>query len=88
MIRTATFHPSRIGCPSLPGTMRGIIMSLPGIHDVKVRYEDRSLDVTFDDAQTTPAAIITKIGAEVGLAMEEGAPMGAKEGNVANTCPM
>ncbi|MBI2624176.1 heavy-metal-associated domain-containing protein [Candidatus Parcubacteria bacterium] len=88
MIKTATFHPSRIGCPSLPGTMKGIVMSLTGVQDVKVRYEDRSLDVTFDDAQTSEEAIIKKIGSELGLALEANEHGAVKEGNVAETCPM
>lgn len=88
MIKTTTFHPSRIGCPSLPGTMKGIVTSLPGVQDVKVRYEDRSLDVTFDDARTSEETIIKKIGSELGLAMEANEHGAAKEGNVADTCPM
>ena len=88
MIRTITLHPSRIGCPSLPGTMKGIVASLEGVSDVKVRYEERSLDVTFDDAQITPEAIITTIGRELGLMMEAADHGATKNGNVAETCPM
>jgi copper chaperone CopZ len=88
MIKTITLHPSRIGCPSLPGTMKGIIFSFPGVQDVKVRYEERSLDITFDSSQATEQDFIKKIGEELGLAMEVGEPYAAKEGNVANTCPM
>lgn len=88
MIKTVTLHPSRIGCPSLPGTMKGIVSSFPGVQDVKVRYEERSLDITFDDSQTSEQEFIKKIGEELGLAMEVGETHGAKEGNVAQTCPM
>jgi len=88
MIKTITLHPSRIGCPSLPGTMKGIIFSFPGVLDVKVRYEERSLDITFDDSQTTEQDFIKKIGEELGLAMEVGETHGSKEGGAANTCPM
>ena len=88
MIKTITLHPSRIGCPSLPGTMKGIISSFPGVQDVKVRYEERSLDITFDENQTSEQEFIKKIGEELGLAMEVGETSGKKEGSVADTCPM
>ena len=88
MIKTVTLHPSRIGCPSLPGTMKGIINSMPGVEEVKVRYEERSLDVTYDDSQTSGEEIVKKIGEELGLAMEIGETNGRKDGNVADTCPM
>ena len=69
--------------------MKGIVMSIPGVEDVKVRYEERSLDITFDEAKTTPEAIMEKIGQEMGLAMEVADSHGAKkEGNVSETCPM
>ena len=60
MIKATTFHPSRIGCPSLPGTMKGIVGSMPGVKDVAVRYEERSLDVTFDDAEISEEEIVKK----------------------------
>lgn len=88
MIKTITLHPSRIGCPSIPGTMKGIISSFPGVQDVKVRYEERSLDITFDENQTSEEEFIKKIGEELGLAMEVGVDSGKKEGSVADTCPM
>lgn len=88
MIKTITLHPSRIGCPSIPGTMKGIVMSLPGVADVKVRYDDRSIDVTFDDENVTTQKIKETIGREMGLAMEEGDPGAAKTGTAAETCPM
>jgi copper chaperone CopZ len=88
MIQIVTIHPSRIGCPSLPGTMKGIVSSLPGVCDVKVRYEERSLDVTYDDSKVSPGNIVKTIGEELGLAMEVGETHGVKEGNVADTCPM
>ena len=88
MIKTVTLHPSRIGCPSLPGTMKGIINSMPGVEEVKVRYEERSLDVIYDDSQTSGEEIVKKIGQELGLAMEIGETNASKDGNVADTCPM
>ena len=88
MLKTLTFHPSRIGCPSIPGTMKGIVMSISGVKDVKVRYEERSIDVTFDEAKTSPDEITKKIGEEMGLAMEVLEHGSKKEENVADTCPM
>lgn len=88
MIHTTTLHPSRIGCPSLPGTMKGIIASLPGVTEVSVRYDERSLDITFDDTVISPDTIIKKIGSELGLHMEEGVQNAVKEGGAAATCPM
>ncbi|MDO8600993.1 MAG: hypothetical protein Q7R73_05340 [bacterium] len=89
MTQAVTLHPSRIGCPSLPGTMKGIVQSMGGVEEAHVRYDDRSLDVTFDDTKTSVTAIIKKIGEEMGLAMEVAREHGArKEGNVSETCPM
>lgn len=88
MIKTVTLHPSRIGCPSIPGTMKGMIHSIKGVGEVKVRYEDRSLDITFDDFLTSEQEIIKKIGEEMGLAMEVGEPNASKDGKVEETCPM
>lgn len=88
MAKTITFHPSRIGCPSIPGTMKGIMMSIPGVKEVKVRYEERSMDVTFDEDITSPDEIVKKIGQEMGLAMEVTDHGSKKKENVANSCPM
>ncbi len=88
MIQKITLHPSRIGCPSIPGTMKGIVRSIKGVEDVTVRYEDRSLDVTFDDEKVSVDEIVKKIGDEMGLAMESGEPGDSKEGGAAETCPM
>lgn len=88
MKKTVTFHPSRIGCPSIPGTMKGIIMSLPGVEDVKVRYEDRSVDVSFDDGKISTDEIAAAIGKEMGLAVVPGETGGRQEGGAAISCPM
>ena len=88
-MKKTTFLPSRIGCPSLPGTMKGIVMSIPGVQEVEVRYEDRALDVIFDETRTSEKEIIKKIGEEMGLGMEAAPEYGAgKEGGAAATCPM
>jgi len=87
MVKTVILNPSRIGCPSIPGTMKGMIMSIKGVKEVKVMYEERSLEVTFDDTQTGEDEIIKKIGEEMGLAMKVG--NGDKNsGSAADTCPM
>ena len=88
MITTITLRPSRIGCPSIPGTMKGIIMSVSGVGDVVVHYEDRSVDVTFDDQETIIERVIKAVGDEMGLALElvKSGPLAS--GDVAETCPM
>ena len=88
MIKTATFLPSRIGCPSIPGTVKGIIVSLPGVQDVKVHYEERSVDVTFDDGRTSEEAISKKIGEEMGLAFSAGSRPADSEHHMGDYCPM
>ena len=85
---TTTISPARIGCPSLSGTMKGIVMGMRGVEAVKVNYEERSFVVTYDEAVTSPEAIVKAIGAELGLAMEVGESDGKKGGNVADTFPM
>ena len=66
----------------------GMVNSINGVQNVKVRYEERSLDVTFDDGKTSQEEIIKKIGSEMGLAMEVGQPNASKDGKVEETCPM
>lgn len=88
MIKTITLHPSRIGCPSIPGTMKGIVMSLSGVLHVAIRYEERAIDITFDDEKIAIEKIQEAIGREMGLAMTAGEPGGAKEERTADTCPM
>lgn len=88
MIKTITLHPSRIGCPSIPGTMKGIIMSINGVNDVIVRYQDRSVDVTFDDTQVTIEEIIKTVGKEMGLALHITQPHAQTSDDIAETCPM
>ena len=87
-MKTITLHPSRIGCPSIPGTMKGIVSSIPGVADVKVRYEDRALDISYEESQISVDDIIKKIGSEMGLAMETGEPGASKAGTAAESCPM
>ena len=88
MIITKTFCPSRIDCPSIPATMKGVIVSLKGVKDAKVHYEERSVDVTFDDAETSDNAIIQAVGKEMGLALKVAMPGDEAAGSVIETYPM
>ncbi|TSC62303.1 MAG: hypothetical protein G01um101448_776 [Parcubacteria group bacterium Gr01-1014_48] len=88
MIKKVILRPSRIGCPSLPGTMKGIVVSVPGVTDVDVHYEERALAVTFDDALTSVSAITKKIGEEMGIAMTEGDELSKGGESASETCPM
>ena len=63
-------------------------MSLSGVSEVKVHYEDRSVDVTFDDEKTSAEKIKEVIGKEMGLAMEVGEDGGKKQGGAAESCPL
>lgn len=61
---------------------------MPGVQQVEVRYDDRSLDVTFEDTEVTEDDIIKAVGKEMGLALHVGTPGGSMKGDVAETCPM
>lgn len=87
MIKTVAFYPSRIGCPSIPGTIKGILMSKSGVQNVKVFYEQRSLEVTFDTEKTNEDVLTKAIGQETGLSFQSGAPH-APGTTAAETCPM
>jgi len=90
MLKAVTFKPSRIGCPSIPGTMKGIVASLKGVEKVTVHYEERTLEITFDDARISPDDIIKTIGKEMGLAMQVADTASDNKGKptAAETCPM
>lgn len=89
MLKTVTLHPSRIACPSIPGTMKGMILSIPGVREVKIHYDDRSLDITFDDTEASEEKIIKAVGAEMGLALHSEAENAAKNKvPMSETCPM
>lgn len=90
MTKTVIFEPSRIGCPSIPGTMKGIIMSLQGVKKVTVHYDERSLEVTFDESEVLQEEIARAIGKETGIAIEvRSESRNQKNGaSAANTCPM
>ena len=64
-------HPARINCPSIPATMKGIVSSVPGVSEVAVRYQERALEIDYDETATTADDIISAIGQETGLHMQE-----------------
>lgn len=68
--------------------MKGIIMSVNGVQDVVVHYENRSVDVTFNDQEATIEGIIKAVGDEMGLALELAKPGSSASIDVAETCPM
>lgn len=53
-------------CPACPITIKKALMKKPGVTGVTVHYEKKELIVAFDDAKTTPAAIM-KTTAAVGF---------------------
>lgn len=50
-------------CPTCPVTIKKALMKEPGIASVTVRYEKKELIVSFDDAKTTPDAIMKSTAA-------------------------
>ena len=68
--------------------MKGIVMSLPGVSAVDVRYAERALDVTFDPTLMTPETIVKTIGVELSLALEIGEIGSSRDGLPEETCPM
>lgn len=55
-----------MSCPACPITIKKALMKKPGVTGVTVHYEKKELVVAFDDARTTPAAIL-KTTAAVGF---------------------
>jgi mercuric ion binding protein len=45
-------------CPTCPVTLKKALMKEQGVASVVVRYEKKELIVSFDDAKTTPDAIM------------------------------
>ena len=88
MIQKIILKPSRIGCPSIPGTMKGIILSIKGVKEVTVHYESRALDITYEDSEISYQSIIDKIGQEMGLALEVANAKNLMPQDVSQTCPM
>jgi len=64
--KTVTIEVPGMTCPTCPVTIKKALLKEPGVTAVKVRYEQKLLDVAFDDAKTNPAAIM-KSTASVGF---------------------
>lgn len=93
MLRIVTLNPSRLGCPSIPGTMKGVIVSLKGVKEAKVHYDAGTFEVTFDDTETSEEEIIKRVGQEMGVAVkpqsaESQTPNAGGESDDSKTCPM
>lgn len=50
-------------CPTCPITIKKTLMKQPGVTAVNVIYAKKQLQVKFDDAKTTPAAILQSTAA-------------------------
>jgi mercuric ion binding protein len=50
-------------CPTCPVTIKKALMKEQGVASVTVRYEKKELIVSFDDAKTTPDAIMKSTAA-------------------------
>jgi mercuric ion binding protein len=50
-------------CPTCPVTIKNALMKEQGVASVTVRYEKKELFVSFDDAKTTPDAIMKSTAA-------------------------
>lgn len=50
-------------CPTCPVTIKKALMKEQGVVSVTVRYEKKELIVSFDDAKTTPDAIMKSTAA-------------------------
>jgi mercuric ion binding protein len=50
-------------CPTCPITIKKALMKEQGVANVTVRYEKKELIVSFDDAKTTPDAIMKSTAA-------------------------
>ena len=61
---------------------------MPGVEEAKIHYEERSVDVRFDDAKVSEADITKKIGEEMGLAFEPVALHDGFKEDVSQSCPM
>ena len=50
-------------CPTCPVTIKKVLMKEQGVVSVTVHYEKKELIVSFDDAKTTPDAIMKSTAA-------------------------
>lgn len=80
-MKTITLFPTRSHCPSLSGSLMGMIRSLNGVYHIRAHYESRALEITFDEASISLESIIAAIGRETGRAFTSKPPT-SDEGNI------
>jgi mercuric ion binding protein len=61
--RSVTLDIPGMTCPTCPVTIKKALMKEQGVTGVAVHYEKKELVVAFDDAKTTPAAIMKSTAA-------------------------
>ena len=64
--KSITLNVPGMTCPACPITIKKALMKQPGVTAVNVVYAKKELVVKFDDAKTTPSAIM-KSTASVGF---------------------
>lgn len=55
--RTVTLAVDNMTCPSCPYIVKESLKSVPGVADVEVSFEAKTVTVTFDDAKTDVSAL-------------------------------
>ena len=61
--KSVTLAVSGMACPTCPITIKRALMKERGVASVTVHYEKKELIVSFDDAKTTPDAIMKSTAA-------------------------
>lgn len=85
-MQTITLFPLRSNCPSLSGSLIGIIRSLDGVHAVRAHYDTRALEIAFDEAVLSLEDIIAAIGRETGRAFSAQPPASDEQHTTDKTC--
>lgn len=55
--RTATLSVPGMTCPACPITVKTALSRVPGVSEVRVKYEQKQAIVTFDDSKTKLTAL-------------------------------
>ena len=56
--QTVTLNVSGMTCPACPITVKKALEKVPGVSNVDVRFENKQVLVTFDDAKTNTDALV------------------------------
>ena len=64
--RTVTLTVDNMTCASCPYIVKKTLAAVPGVHDVKVSYQDRTALVTFEDSETD-VTVLTAATARAGF---------------------